>query len=274
MSHDADADAEFTDDLIAAKDAWSRHEIGPSMGTRLAAEAAGTLVLVAVGLGAAVMGMPYNQGMSIIPALGFGIAALVLIIALGHVSGAHFNPAVTVGLWAAGRFPGRDIAPYVLAQVVGAVGGGAVMLAVQDANPASDGGRASMNALSIGWGDHSPWGVGVGVALIAETVFTAALLATILSATSVKAPAHQAPMTIALGLTLLVVLAIPFTNGALNPARATGTAVFAEPWALSQLWAWWLAPLAGGLLAGLGYRAFGAAEDLETVQLVDAVTEE
>jgi aquaporin Z len=131
-----------------------------------------------------------------------------------------------------------------------------------------------MSGLSIGWGEHSPWGVGLAVALIAEAAITAGLLATILSATSVKAPAHQAPFTIGLALTMLVMIAIPFTNGALNPARATGTAVFAEAWALGQLWAWWVAPLAGAALVGLAYRMFGPPEDLDTVQMVDAVTED
>lgn len=272
MTHDADAD--FSDELVATKEAWSRHEVGASMPARLSAEAIGTCVLVAVGLGAAILGMPYNQGMTLLPAFGFGVAAFALIIAVGHISGAHLNPAVTVGLWAAGRFPGRDIAPYVLAQVVGAVAAGALLLGVLGVSPSAPGGRESMSALSIGWGDHSPWGVSLWVALLAEVLLTAGLVAVILSATSVKAPSHQAPATIGIALVVLVVLAIPFTNGALNPARATGTAVFAEPWALGQLWAWWLAPGLGGLLVGLAYRAFGAAEDLETVQLVDAVTED
>jgi len=258
---------------MAAKDEWSRHESGARMSTRLAAEALGTFVLVTVGLGAAVLAMPGNLDMTLIVAFGFGIAATVLIIALGHVSGAHFNPAVTVGLWAAGRFPGRDIAPYALAQVAGAIASGAVLRGLVGLVPGGVGGAEAMNALSIGWGEHSPWGVNLWVALVAEAVFTAGLLATILSATSVKAPAHQAPFTIGLALTLLVLLVIPFTNGALNPARATGTAVFAQPWALAQLWAWWVAPLAGAALVGIGYRVFGAQEDLETVQMLDAVTD-
>lgn len=233
-----------------------------SLASRLVAEAVGTFVLITAGLGTAVLAMPYNQNMTIIVSLGFGVAALVLIVALGHVSGAHFNPAVTVGFWAAGRFPARDIAPYVLAQVAGAVVSGGLLRLLVDVVPDGVGGADAMDALSIGYGAHSPWGVGVGIAVVAEVVLTAGLLATILSATSIKAPPHQAPFTIALGLTMLIMLIIPFTNGALNPARATGTAVFAHSWAVGQLWAWWLATLAGAAAVGFLYRRFGPAGDL------------
>lgn len=269
-----DNEAAFRDDMVATKEAWSKHEVGPSLPARLGAEAIGTAILMMSGLGAAVLALPYNLNATIIVALGWGVAVLALIIAIGHISGAHFNPAVTVGLWAAGRFPGRDIAPYAIAQVVGAAAGTAVIFAMLHADPTVSEPRVAMSGMSIGFGEHSAWGVSALGALLAEATFTGLLVALILSATSVKAPAHQAPFTISLGLTMLIVMAIPLTNGALNPARATATALFAEPWALGQLWAWWVAPLAGGLIVGLLYRVFGAAEDLDTVQLVDAVTED
>lgn len=256
----------FHDDLVSSKEDWAAPVAGPSMASRLVAEAAGAFVLFTFGLGAAIWALPFNSGQTWAVGLGFGTALLVLIVALGRISGAHFNPAVTVGLWAAGRFPARDIAPYVLAQVLGGVAAGGVLRLVLGASPAAPNGADGMDGLSIGWGDHSPWGVGLAGAIAAEALFTGALVATILAATSVKAPAHQAPFTIAITLAVLVVCAIPFTNGALNPARATATAVWSHGWALGQLWAWWVAPALGGLVAGLGFRAFGAPEDIEAAQ--------
>ena len=267
-------DAAFHDDLVATKSAWSRHEIGPSMAARLVAEAIGTFVLMVGGLGAVVFGAPSNNNITLIAALGFAITVLIVIIAVGHISGAHINPAVTIGLWCSGRFPGRDIAPYVLAQTIGAIAGGALLRAVVGLVPGGPRGASAMSTLSIGWGDHSPWGVSLPVALAAEGLLTAALVATILAATSVKAPHGQAPYTIALALVLLILIGIPFTGAGLNPARSTGTAVFAQSWAMAQLWAWWLAPLAGAAVVGVLYRIFGAQEDLDTIQLVDAVTDE
>lgn len=261
MTHDAEA--QLSHDLTPASDTWTAADAAPAMASRLVAEGIGTMVLVVAGLSAALFAMPGNLNATVVPAAGFGIAVLVLIIAIGHVSGAHLNPAVTVGLWAAGRFPGRDIAPYTLAQVAGAVAGGAVVRGLVEIVPGSEGGRAAMNALSIGWGEHSAWGVGLVGALAVEVIVTGALVATVLAATSVKAPPGQAPFTIAIALTMLVIIAIPLTNAGLNPARATGTALFADTWALAQLWAWWVAPTLGGLLVGLAYRAFGPAEDLE-----------
>ncbi len=181
---------------------------------------------------------------------------------------------MTVGLWAAGRFPGRDIVPYVLAQVAGAVLGAGFVRLLAGLSPATDSGAVAMSGMSIGWGDHSRWGVSLPVGIAAELLLTAALVATILAATSVRAPHGQSPYTIALVLMLLIVVGIPLTNAGLNPARATGTAVWAEPWAMGQLWAWWLAPLLGAALVGLLYRVFGDPEDLDTVQLVDAVTDQ
>ena len=138
-------------------------------------------------------------------------------------------------------------------------------------SPTSEGGAAAMSGMSIGFGEHSRWGVSLAVGFAAEVLLTAALVATILAATSVRAPHGQSPYTIGLALMLLIVIGIPLTNAGLNPARATGTAVWAEPWAMAQLWAWWLAPIVGALVVGVLYRILGDPEDLETVQLVDAV---
>jgi len=259
---------------LAAKEAWSRHEIGPSMAARLVAETIGTFLLMVGGLSVGLFGLPFNGGMTLIVGIGWAVTVIVVIIAVGHISGAHINPAVTVGLWAAGRFPGRDIVPYVLAQAAGAVAGAGCVRLLVGLSPTTDSGAAAMSDMSIGWGDHSRWAVSLPVGLAAELLLTAALMATILAATSLRAPHGQSPYTIGLALMLLIMIGIPLTNAGLNPARATGTAVWAEPWAMHQLWAWWLAPLAGAFSVGLLYRLFGDPDDLETVQLVDAVTDE
>lgn len=261
MSHDAEA--QFRADLAAPAEQWVAPASGPSMAARLAAEAAGTLILVLVGLGVALFALPFNPGATWLVAFGFGMTVMVLAVAVGGVSGAHFNPAVTLGLWAAGRFPGRDIAPYVLAQVVGAIAAGGLLRLGVAASPIEPGGADALAAVSIGWGDHSPWGVGLWAGLVVEFLATAGLVATILAATSVRAEGRIAPFVIGTALMLLILVALPFTNAALNPARATGTAVWADGWALGHLWAWWLAPIVGGVLAGLAFRAFGPAEDLE-----------
>lgn len=244
------------------------------MAARLFAETIGTFLLMVGGLSVALFGLPYNNGMTLLVGIGWAVTVIVVIIAVGHISGAHINPAVTVGLWAAGRFPGRDIAPYFLAQVVGAVAGAGFVRLMVGLSPTSDSAAVAMSGMSIGWGDHSRWGVSLPVGIAAELLLTAALVATILAATSVRAPHGQSPYTIALALMLLIVVGIPLTNAGLNPARATGTAVWAEPWAMTQLWAWWLAPLVGASVVGLLYRVFGDPDDLDTVQLVDAVTDE
>jgi len=205
--------------------------------------------------------------------IGWAVTVIVIIIGTGHISGAHINPAVTVGLWAAGRFPGRDIAPYALAQMAGAIVGGGFVRLLAGLSPTSEGGAAAMSGMSIGFGEHSRWGVSLAVGFAAEALLTAALVATVLAATSVRAPHGQSPYTIGLALMLLIVVGIPLTNAGLNPARATGTAVWAEPWAAAQLWAWWLAPIVGALVVGVLYRILGDPEDLETIQLVDAVTD-
>ena len=215
--------------------AWARLDLGPSLGSRLAAEALGTFLLMVGGLSVGLFGLPYNDGMTLLTGIGWAATVIVIIIAIGHVSGAHINPAVSVGLWAAGRFPGRDIAPYALAQVAGAIIGSGFVRLLASLSPASEGGAVAMSGMSIGFGEHSRWGVSLTVGFAAEVLLTAGLVATVLAATSVRAPHGQSPYTIGLALMMLIVIGIPLTNAGLNPARATGTAVWAEPWALSQL---------------------------------------
>lgn len=259
----ADAiDRQTHDEVVVGTDGVSRHETS-SMTARLTAEVVGTFLLMVGGLCAGLVGLPDNGGLTLVVGIGWAVTVIVIIIAVGHISGAHINPAVTVGLWAAGRFPGRDITPYVLAQVAGAVAGAGFVRLIAGLSPTTADGAAVMSDMSIGWGDHSRWAVSLPVGLAAELLLTAALVATVLSATSALAPRGQAPYTIGIALMLLIIIGIPFTNAGLNPARATGTAVWAEPWALGQLWAWWLAPLVGAALTGILYRMFGAPEDLD-----------
>lgn len=265
---------DFQEDL--GDDVWAVDVgSGPGLASRLVAELIGTFVLVFVGVGVAAYTLVLSPGTggSLIVGLAFGIAVLGVIVAIGHVSGAHINPAVTLAFFASGRFPGRDVALYTLAQTAGAIlaGGLVAFLARQFPAVTAADTATVMQQVSIGYGEHSPSGVGLTGALVAEFVVTGLLAAVVLSATSVRAPRGQAPFTIALGLVALVMLITPFTNGALNPARATGTAVFAGDWALSQLWAWWVITLAAGAVVGLMYRVFGPEEDIETVEIVQVI---
>ena len=258
-----DADAAFHDDLDPAAPVWPLTVAHRTLPARLVAEAVGTFALVGVGLGAVLLVQPFNQHMTLIPGLAFGLALFVVTVALQRVSGAHVNPAVTLGMWAAGRFPGRDIAAYVLAQVAGGLVGGAAVLGIAALQPGAQPGRAVVTTLANGWGNHSPWHVSVWGVLAIETAVIAAFVAVVLATTSVVAEARHAPVAIGATFGALVTLTIPLTNGAVNPARSTAAAVFAESWALGQLWAWWLAAAVAGVAVGLAFRAFGPAEDLE-----------
>lgn len=237
-----------------------------SMGKRLAAEFLGTFWLVLGGCGSAVLaanfggdGNPLGIGFLGV-ALAFGLTVLTGAYAFGHVSGAHFNPAVSVGLWAGGRFPARDLLPYILAQVLGGALAGFILLQIASGAPGFqiDGSQAGSFA-SNGYGALSPGGYSVAAAFLCEVVLTAFFLIVIMGATHGNAPAGFAPIAIGLALTLIHLISIPVTNTSVNPARSTAVALFAGSGALSQLWLFWLAPLLGGLIGGIVYKWMGAA---------------
>lgn len=241
-----------------------------SLRTRLIAEAAGTAVFFILALGFAMFAVSLGNG-TLAVGLAFGFAALGCIVAVGHISGAHLNPAVTVGAWLAGRFAGRDVLPYIGAQLVGGLVAGAALWYFASESPEFDSGAAAMSDLSIGFGEHSPGGFALAPTIVAEAVGTALLVAIILAATARHANAAMAPLTIALALAVLVMWIIPFTNGALNPARASATAVWAiadGSWPVVQLWAWWAAPLIGAAAAGLLYRRFGTPQQTPEIEIL------
>ena len=220
---------------------------------RLAAEFVGTLWLVLGGCGAAVLAAAFpNLGIGFAGvALAFGLTVLTMAYALGHVSGAHFNPAVTVGLWAGGRFPAREIVPYVIAQVVGATAGAAILYGIATGQAGFDlGGGFASN----GYGDHSPGHYSLLACALTEMVMTFGFLIVILGSTHGSAPRGFAPLAIGLCLTLIHLISIPVTNTSVNPARSLGPALFVGGWALQQLWLFWTAPFVGALIAGFAYR--------------------
>jgi len=223
---------------------------------KYAAEIIGTFWLVLGGCGSAVLAAAFpGLGIGFAGvALAFGLTVLTMAYAIGHISGCHLNPAVSVGLWAGGRFPGRDVAPYIVAQVLGAVLAAAVLYAIASGKPGFD---VSAGFASNGYGAHSPGGYSMLAALLCEVVMTAMFLFVILGATDERAPAGFAPIAIGLALTLIHLISIPVTNTSVNPARSTGVALFAGGWAIEQLWAFWVAPIAGGLLGAAAYRAIG-----------------
>jgi aquaporin Z len=224
------------------------------MSKSLAAESLGTAWLVLGGCGSAVLAAGFPQlGIGFVGvSLAFGLTVLTMAFAIGHISGCHLNPAVTLGLWSAGRFPARDVVPYIVAQVVGATVGAAILAAIA-------GGKADFNLVQSGFaangfGEHSPGGYGLHAALLCEVVLTFFFLMIILGATSKLAPAGFAPIAIGLGLTLIHLISIPVTNTSVNPARSTSQALFVGGWALQQLWVFWVAPIVGGVLAGVVHR--------------------
>lgn len=227
------------------------------MGTsqRLGAEFLGTFWLVLGGCGSAVLaanfggaGNPLGIGLLGV-SLAFGLTVLTGAYAFGHISGGHFNPAVSIGLWAGGRFPARDLAPYIIAQVVGAIAAGYVLCVIAAGNPAFSITANTAGAFaSNGYGALSPGGYGLGAAFLCELVMTALFVAVILGVTGKRAPAGFAPLAIGLALTLIHLISIPVTNTSVNPARSTGVALFAGTAVISQLWLFWLAPVLGGLL--------------------------
>jgi aquaporin Z len=217
----------------------------------LFAEAFGTFWLVFGGCGSAVLSAGYpSLGIGFAGvALAFGLTVLTMAFAVGHISGGHFNPAVTVGLWAGGRFPAKGIAPYIAAQVVGAILATLVLAAIASGKAGWSGGLASN-----GFGAHSPDGYSMQAALIIEVLLTAFFLIIIMGSTDPRAPAGFAPIAIGLGLTLIHLISIPVTNTSVNPARSTGPALIEGGIALQQLWLFWVAPLIGGVLGGVIYK--------------------
>jgi aquaporin Z len=219
------------------------------------AELLGTFWLVLGGCGSAVISAKFPEvGIGLVGiALAFGLTVLTMAYAMGHVSGAHFNPAVTVGLWAGGRFPGRDLPLYVVAQVVGAILAAAALYFIASGAPGFDIAQGAL--ASNGYGDHSPGHYSLPAALVTEIVLTFGFVWVIMGATDGRAPAGFAPVAIGLALTLIHLISIPVTNTSVNPARSTGPALIAGGWALGQLWLFWAAPLIGGALGGVGYKA-------------------
>ncbi len=221
---------------------------------RSAAECLGTFWLVFGGCGSAVLSAAYPElGIGFLGvAFAFGLTVLSMAYAIGHISGCHLNPAVTVGLVSGGRFPAKEIAPYVIAQVLGALAGAAVLYLIASGKAGFD--VVGSGFASNGYGDHSPGQYSLLAALTLETVLTFMFLIIILGATDSKAPAGFAPIAIGLGLTLIHLIGIPVDNLSVNPARSTGPALFVGGWALGQLWLFWVAPLLGAFLAGKTYR--------------------
>ena len=226
---------------------------------RLLAEFLGTFWLVFGGCGSAVLAAAFPAvGIGLLGvALAFGLSVVTMAYAIGHISGCHLNPAVSVGLWAGGRFPASELPPYVIAQVLGAIAAAAVLYVIASGAPGFDvaGGFASN-----GFGRHSPGGYSLAAALVTEVVMTMFFLLVILGSTDKRAPAGFAPVAIGLALTLIHLISIPVTNTSVNPARSTGVALFVGDWAMAQLWLFWVAPIAGAVLGALAYRTIAGEE--------------
>jgi len=224
------------------------------------AEFLGTFWLVLGGCGSAVLAAAVpDVGIGLLGvALAFGLTVLTMAYAIGHISGCHLNPAVSVGLWAGGRFPANQLLPYIVAQVVGAVVAGGVLYVIASGKAGFD---VSAGFAANGYGAHSPGGYSLLAALVSEIVMTMMFLLVILGATDKRAPQGMAPIAIGLCLTLIHLISIPVTNTSVNPARSTGVAVFVGDWALAQLWLFWLAPIVGAVLGAVIYRFIGSAED-------------
>jgi aquaporin Z len=229
------------------------------MSKRLGAEFVGTFWLVLGGCGSAVLAAAYpDLGIGFVGvALAFGLTLLTMAFAIGHISGCHINPAVSIGLWAGGRFGTKELVPYIIAQVLGGITGGGVLYLIASGKT---GFSVASGFASNGYGAHSPDGYSMGAAFLCEVVMTLMFLVIILGATDKRAPKGFAPIAIGLGLTLIHLISIPVTNTSVNPARSTGVAVFVGGWAVAQLWMFWVAPILGGVLGGLVYRWLGGEE--------------
>jgi aquaporin Z len=231
---------------------------------RMSAEFLGTFWLVFGGCGSAVLAAAFPQvGIGLLGvAFAFGLSVLTMAYAVGHVSGGHFNPAVTVGVFAAGRFPAKDILPYVVVQVAGAIAGAGILYLIASGKAGFD---VSAGFASNGYGAHSPGGDMLVVALVSEVVMTFFFLIVILGATDERAPKGFAPIAIGLALTLIHLVSIPVTNTSVNPARSIGPAIFVGGWAISQLWLFLVAPIAGAFLAGAAHRLLLAEREVAEV---------
>lgn len=220
------------------------------------AEFLGTFWLVIGGCGSAVLAAGFPavgiglHGVS----LAFGLTVLTMAFAVGHISGCHLNPAVSIGLWAGGRFPATQLLPYIVVQVLGAIAAGGVLYIIASGTAGFD---VTKGFASNGYGAHSPGGYSLLAALVTEIVLTAFFLIVILGATDKRAPAGFAPIPIGLALTLIHLISIPVTNTSVNPARSTGVAIFAGGWAIEQLWLFWVAPIVGALIGAVLYRFIG-----------------
>jgi aquaporin Z len=228
---------------------------------KYAAEALGTFWLVLGGCGSAVLAAAFpHVGIGLLGvALAFGLTVLTMAYAIGHISGCHLNPAVSVGLWAGGRFPAADLLPYIAAQVVGAIAAGAVLFLIASGQQGFD--AVASGFAANGFGEHSPGHYSLEAAFVCEVVMTMIFLVVILGATDPRSDTtRHAGIAIGLCLTLIHLVSIPVTNTSVNPARSTGVALFAGGWALGQLWLFWVAPIAGAVLGAVVYRFIGSAE--------------
>ena len=217
------------------------------------AEFFGTFWLVLGGCGSAVLAAAFpNVGIGLLGvALAFGLTVLTMAFAIGHISGCHLNPAVSIGLCAGGRFPANQLLPYIVAQVLGGIVAGGILFLIASGQAGFD---VHAGFASNGYGEHSPGGYSLLAALVTEVVMTMMFLLIILGATDKRAPQGFAPIAVGLGLTLIHLISIPVTNTSVNPARSTGVAVFVGGWAIGQLWLFWVAPIVGGLLGAAVYR--------------------
>lgn len=221
------------------------------------AEFFGTFWLVLGGCGSAVLAAAFpDVGIGLLGvSLAFGLTVLTMAFAIGHISGCHLNPAVSFGLWAGGRFPAKELLPYIFAQVLGGIVAGSVLYLIASGKP---GFELSAGFAANGYGEHSPGGYSMLAALVTEVVMTMMFLVVILGATDKRAPQGFAPIAIGLCLTLIHLISIPVTNTSVNPARSTGVALFVGDWATAQLWLFWVAPIVGGIIGAGIYRVIGS----------------
>ena len=224
------------------------------------AEFFGTFWLVLGGCGSAVLAAAFpDVGIGLLGvSLAFGLTVLTMAYAIGHISGCHLNPAVSIGLWAGGRFPANELLPYIVAQVLGGIVGGGILYLIATGQAGFD---VSAGFASNGYGEHSPGGYSLLAALIAEVVMTMMFLLVILGATDARAPAGFAPIAIGLCLTLIHLISIPVTNTSVNPARSTAVAVFVGDWAVGQLWLFWVAPIIGAVIGAVAWRLVKSDDD-------------